>query len=84
MSTVKFPEAPLESPEAKPFIVESNQGNEKHQRSAAEIQVMIERRNLELAKAKVTRELGSVQSPRYAEMLNHALRELNEKLAKFN
>jgi hypothetical protein len=43
---------------------------------------MIERRSLELAKAKVLREMESAQSPRYQEMLNQALQELNHKLSR--
>ncbi len=80
----KSVETQTESSETKPFIVKPAHTPENPRRSAAEIQNIIERRNLELARAKVTRELASAQSPRYVEMLNHALQELNDKLAKLN
>jgi hypothetical protein len=75
-------ELQTESPsEVKPFLVKTK-SDEKPRRTAAEVQSIIERRSLELAKAKVVRELESAQSPRYQEMLNHALQELNAKLSR--
>jgi hypothetical protein len=71
----------VSSSDTKPFLVKTK-SEEKPRRTAAEVQGMIERRSLELAKAKVLRELESAQSPRYQEMLNHALQELNEKLSR--
>ncbi len=69
------------SSEVKPFLVKAKT-DEKPRRTAAEVHTMIERRSLELAKAKVMREMESAQSPRYQEMLNHALQELNGKLSR--
>ena len=69
------------SSQVKPFLVKAKT-DEKPRRTAAEVQSMIERRSLELAKAKVLREMESAQSPRYQEMLNQALQELNHKLSR--
>ena len=69
------------SSETKPFLVKAK-SDEKPRRTAAEVQMIIERRSLELAKAKVLREMESAQSPRYQEMLNQALQELNAKLSR--
>ncbi len=80
----KSVEAQVESSEHKPVLVRTKKSDEGQRRSAAEIQGMIERRNLELARAKVVHELEATQSPRYAEMLNRALRELDEKLSKLD
>lgn len=51
-------------------------------RSPEQVQTLRERRNLELARAKVVRELGASQNPRYSEMLNQALAELDQKIAR--
>ncbi len=72
---------PASPSQVKPFLIKT-QSNGKPRRTAAEVQGLIERRSLELAKAKVLRELGSAQSPRYQEMLNRALQELNDKLSR--
>lgn len=69
--------------ELKPFIVRPESG-EKPRRSAAEVQNIIEKRSLELAKAKVMREIEASESPRYQEMLNRALQELEQKLARLD
>jgi hypothetical protein len=66
--------------EAKPHFISS----EKKPRTSAEIQHLIEKRNLELARAKVARELGLSQNPRYSQMLTKALSELDEKIAAFD
>ncbi|MGE0405116.1 MAG: hypothetical protein AB7O65_02375 [Candidatus Korobacteraceae bacterium] len=71
------------STELKPFLVKPK-SDEKPRRTTAEVQNLIERRSLELAKAKVEREIALAQSPRYQEMLNHALLELNQKLARLD
>lgn len=64
--------------EAKPEVVNSN-GNKS--RTPAQVQHLIEKRNLELARAKVARELGQSQNPRYSQMLTRALSELDQKIA---
>jgi hypothetical protein len=64
--------------EAKPEFVPDNG---KKPRTSAQIQHLIEKRNLELARAKVARELGQSQNPRYSQMLTRALSELDEKIA---
>ena len=50
-------------------------------RTADQIQHLIEKRNLELARAKVAHELASSQNPRYAQMLQRSLSELDKKIA---
>ena len=50
-------------------------------RTPDQIQHMIEKRNLELARAKVAHELSSSQNPRYAQMLKQSLSELDKKIA---
>jgi hypothetical protein len=50
-------------------------------RTADQIQLIIEKSNLELARAKVAHELESSQNPRYAQMLRHSLSELDKKIA---
>jgi methionyl-tRNA formyltransferase len=50
-------------------------------RTADQIQHMIEKRTLELARAKVAHELASSQNPRYAQMLQQSLSELDKKIA---
>ena len=51
-------------------------------RTPEQVQNLRERKNLELARAKVVRELGASQNPRYTEMLNRALAELDQKIAR--
>ncbi len=53
-------------------------------RTPDQIQHMIERRNLELARAKVAHELESSHNPRYAQMLRQSLSELDKKIAGFD
>jgi hypothetical protein len=50
-------------------------------RTADQVQLIIEKRTLELARARVTRELASSQNPRYAQMLQQSLSELDKKIA---
>ena len=50
-------------------------------RTPDQIQHMMEKRTLELARAKVARELASSQNPRYAQMLQQSLDELDKKIA---
>ncbi len=64
--------------EAKPEILPSNG---KKSRTPEQVQHLIEKRNLELARAKVARELGQSQNPRYSQMLTRALSELDQKIA---
>jgi len=66
--------------EAKPQFLASD----KKSRTPAEVQHLIEKRNLELARARVARELGLSQNPRYSQMLTKALSELDEKIAAFD
>ncbi|HET7186465.1 MAG: hypothetical protein ACXVZR_06040 [Terriglobales bacterium] len=53
-------------------------------RTADQVQHIIEKRNLELARAKVTHELASSQNPRYTQMLQQSLSELDKKIAALN
>jgi hypothetical protein len=50
-------------------------------RTVDQVQQSIELRNLELARAKVTRELASSQNERYAQMLQQSLADLDKKIA---
>jgi hypothetical protein len=50
-------------------------------RSADQIQKLIEKRNLETARAKVRREIANTQNERYQEMLTRSLKDLDSKLA---
>jgi len=50
-------------------------------RTADQVQHIIEKRNLELARAKVAHELASSQNPRYSQMLQQSLSELDKKIA---
>jgi len=50
-------------------------------RTPDQVQHIIEKRTLELARAKVTHELASSQNPRYAQMLQRSLSELDKKIA---
>ncbi len=49
-------------------------------RTVDEVQQSIELRNLELARAKVTRELASSQNERYTQMLQRSLTDLDRKI----
>ena len=50
-------------------------------RTPDEVQHIIEKRTLELARAKVAHELASSQNPRYTQMLQRSLSELDKKIA---
>ncbi len=50
-------------------------------RTPAQLQNIRERRNLELARAKVVGQINASQNPRYTEMLNRALSDLDRRLA---
>jgi hypothetical protein len=50
-------------------------------RTPDQVQQIIEKRNLELARAKVTHELESSQNPRYSQMLRQSLSDLDKKIA---
>ena len=56
-------------------------GTDSKKRTPAQIQHLIEKRNLELARAKVVHELEMSQNPRYSQMLTRALSELDTKIA---
>jgi hypothetical protein len=60
---------------------QANTANTVKTRTADQIQHMIEKRNLELARAKVAHELASSQNPRFAQMLQQSLSELDKKIA---
>jgi hypothetical protein len=55
--------------------------NQVKTRTPDQIQHIIEKRNLELARAKVAHELASSQNPRYSQMLQQSLSELDKKIA---
>jgi hypothetical protein len=50
-------------------------------RTPDQIQHIMEKRTLELARAKVAHELASSQNPRYTLMLQRSLSELDKKIA---
>jgi len=50
-------------------------------RTPGQVQHLIEKRNLELARAKVAHELELSQSERYSHMLQQSLSELDKKIA---
>jgi hypothetical protein len=50
-------------------------------RTPGQIQHIMEKRTLELARAKVAHELASSQNPRYTQMLQRSLSELDKKIA---
>jgi hypothetical protein len=50
-------------------------------RTPDQIQHMMEKRTLELARAKVAHELASSRNPRYTQMLQRSLSELDKKIA---
>ncbi len=54
----------------------------KKQRTADQVQKLIEKRNLEAARAKVRHEIASTQNERYQEILARSLKDLDSKLAK--
>ncbi len=56
----------------------------KKTRTADQVHQLIEKRNLEVARAKVQHELELSQNPRYSQMLTRALTELDEKIAQFS
>jgi len=53
----------------------------KKPRTPDQIQRLIEKRNLEAARAKVRHEIVSTQNERYKEMLARSLKDLENKLA---
>jgi hypothetical protein len=67
--------------EAKPEFISATT---VRTRTPDQVQQIIEKRNLELARAKVTHELASSQNPRYAQMLRQSLSELDKKIAAFD
>ncbi len=50
--------------------------------TAAEIQVLRAKENLELSRTRVTRELAASANPRYRELLSKALADLDARLAQ--
>jgi hypothetical protein len=50
-------------------------------RTPDQVQHIIEKRTLELARTKVAHELASSQNPRYTQMLQRSLSELDKKIA---
>ena len=55
--------------------------SQSRQRTTQEIHRIREQQTLELARAKVKRELEGSQNPRHVQMLNQALSDLEKKLA---
>ena len=53
-------------------------------RTPDQVQHIMEKRTLELARAKVAHELASSQNPRYTQMLQRSLSELDKKIAAIN
>lgn len=51
------------------------------QRTPDQVQKLIEKRNLEAARAKVRHEIEATQNERYKEMLERSLRDLENKIA---
>jgi hypothetical protein len=64
--------------EAKPA---NGNGAAAKSRTPDQIQHLIEKRNLELARAKVRHELERSQSERYSQMLQQSLSDLDRKIA---
>jgi hypothetical protein len=54
----------------------------KKTRTPDQVQKLIEKRNLEAARAKVRHEIESTQNERYQQMLTRSLQDLDSKLAK--
>lgn len=54
----------------------------KKTRTPDQVQKLIEKRNLEAARAKVRHEIASTQNERYQQMLARSLKDLDSKLAK--
>lgn len=54
----------------------------KKHRTADQVQKLIEKRNLEAARAKVRHEIENTQNERYQQMLTRSLQDLENKLAK--
>jgi len=50
-------------------------------RTTDQVQHIMEKRTLELARTKVAHELASSQNPRYTQMLQRSLSELDKKIA---
>ena len=63
--------------EAKPEFIFS----ETKTRTTDEVQLIIEKKNLELARAKVAHELESSQNVRYSQMLQQSLSDLDKRIA---
>lgn len=54
----------------------------KKARTPDQVQKLIEKRNLEAARAKVRQEIANTQNERYQQMLTRSLQDLDHKLAK--
>ena len=54
----------------------------KKTRTPDQVQKLIEKRNLEAARAKVRQEIANTQNERYQQMLTRSLQDLDSKLAK--
>ena len=53
-------------------------------RTTDQVQNIMEKKNLELARTKVAHELALSQNPRYTQMLQRSLSELDKKIAAVN
>jgi len=52
--------------------------------SSADVELLRKRSSLQLARSRILQNLESVQSPRYREILNAALADLDAKLLKLD
>ncbi len=81
--TIKYMARGWESKSVEAQIEEKDQVTEKpvKPRTADQIQHIIEKKTLELARAKVAHELASSHNPRYSQMLQQSLSDLDKKIA---
>ena len=56
----------------------------KNRLTSAQCELLRKKSSLQLARSKVLRDLESVQNPRYRDMLNAALADLEAKLEKLD
>lgn len=62
---------------------ESNRSAEvKNRLTSAQVDLLRRKSSLQLARSRILRDLETVQNPRYREILNAALSDLDKKLAE--
>jgi hypothetical protein len=54
----------------------------KNRLTSAQVDLLRKRSSLQLARSRILRDLETVQNPRYREILNAALSDLDKKLAE--